>query len=152
MKHWGVADAEVATYVGFLASAFFAAQAISTPFWGKASEKWGRRPTLLSGLLGTSVSMLLFAFAPNLATALLARFLTGFLNGNVAISKTYMAEITDSTNAARGFSILSFNWGLGMIIAPALGGFLADPATKYPDTIFATVGVIFQHFLNIMLL
>jgi MFS family permease len=92
--------------------------------------------------------MTAFAFAPNFAFALAARFCTGILNGNVAISKTYMAEITDQSNTARGFSMLSFTWGLGMITAPALGGFLADPAAQYPDSIFAKARMRVQYLSN----
>ena len=85
VKHWGVKSGEVATYVGLLASAFFIGQAIATPFWGKAADVWGRRPTLLLGLFGTFFGMAVFGFATNFTIAVLSRFCTGALNGNVAV-------------------------------------------------------------------
>lgn len=85
VKHWGTPSADVATYVGILASAFFVGQALSTPWWGAASDRFGRRPTLLIGLSGSCIGMLALGFAPNFVVAVLSRFLTGALNGNVAV-------------------------------------------------------------------
>jgi hypothetical protein len=58
----------------------------------------------------------------------------GALNGNVGVAKSYLGEITDSTNQALGFSALSFSWGFGAIVAPVIGGFLSRPADRYPGT------------------
>lgn len=52
------------------------------------------------------------------------------MNGNVGVAKTYMAEITDETNQSRGFGILSTLWGIGNVLGPVIGGFLAKPASK----------------------
>ncbi len=50
-------------------------------FWGRLSDKIGRKPVLMIGLAGTALSVLIFGFSPNLTTALLARALGGLLNG-----------------------------------------------------------------------
>lgn len=94
---------------------------------------------LLVGLIGTMVSQVVFGMAQNYYVALAARFLTGCLNGNVAIAKVYLGEITDSATQASGFGWLSFTWGFGTVTAPAVGGWLADPAGQYPNSIFAQV-------------
>ena len=94
--------------------------------------RFGRRPTLLYGTLGTALSMCLFGFSRSMRTALLARFLTGALNANVAIVKTYLGEICDTSTVARGFALLSLTWGTGCIVAPMLGGYLSEPATQFP--------------------
>ena len=92
VKHWGTRNEDVSTYVGLLASVFFLGQALSTPFWGIASDRWGRRPALLIGLLGTCFGQAVFGFAPSYTVALLSRFCTGFLNGNVAVCRTALFE------------------------------------------------------------
>ncbi|RYY87313.1 MFS transporter [archaeon] len=56
---------------------------IGNILWGVVSDRLGRRPTILFGLLGTAVSALAFGFAPNFYAAVAARFMWGFLNGNI---------------------------------------------------------------------
>ncbi|KAL3900423.1 MAG: hypothetical protein SGCHY_001349 [Lobulomycetales sp.] len=65
------------------------------------------------------------------------------MNGILSVSKTYIAEITDETNQARGFSILGMNKALGLLIGPILGGYLSDPVEKYP-WLFADNGFWFD--------
>ncbi|RYG51076.1 MFS transporter, partial [archaeon] len=51
-----------------------------------------------------------------------------------ALSKTYMGEVTTAESISRGFAWLSLTWGVGAVIAPAIGGFLADPVENFPAT------------------
>ena len=74
-------DKKNAMYAGMVTSAFAFAEFSTGVFWGRLSDKFGRKPILLTGLAVTGISMLLFGFAPNLATALIARALGGLLNG-----------------------------------------------------------------------
>lgn len=74
-------DDQVAIYAGMVTSAFAFAEFLASVFWGRLSDRVGRKPVLLTGLAGTGISMLMFGFAPNLWIALLARFLGGILNG-----------------------------------------------------------------------
>lgn len=134
VQRWGVSSHETAFYVGILASSFFLAQFLFVVFWGKAADRYGRRPALLWGLVGTGATMLLFGFVRSYWLAVLNRFLTGALNGNVAISKVVAGEIAPRSQLTRAFMMLSFVWGMGTILAPALGGFLASPAEQYPGS------------------
>lgn len=72
---------EISMYVGMVTSAFAFMECMSGIFWGRLSDKIGRKKVLLGGLFGTGLSMLLFGFAKNLAMALFARALGGLLNG-----------------------------------------------------------------------
>jgi MFS family permease len=83
VKSFGVAetDAGIAMYVGMVTSAFAFAECASGVFWGRLSDRIGRKKVLLGGLFGTGLSMLLFGFATNLPMALVARALGGLLNG-----------------------------------------------------------------------
>jgi MFS family permease len=74
---------KISVYAGMVTSAFAFAEFSSGMAWGRLSDKIGRKPVLLTGLAGTALSMLIFGFAPNLPTALLARALGGLLNGFV---------------------------------------------------------------------
>jgi MFS family permease len=113
--------------------------------WGRASDRFGRRPVLLAGLLGTAVSQVVFGMATSYPVALAARFMIGALNANIATCKVYMGEITTAGTQAKGFGWLSFTWGLGAVTAPAVGGWLADPATAYPDSALAHVQLLIDY-------
>lgn len=56
--------------------------------------------------------------------AILFRSLYGLANGNIGVYKTYLGEITDSTNQAHAFAFIGLTFGLGIMIGPAMGGFL----------------------------
>ena len=73
----------LAVYAGMVTSAFAFAEFCAGVFWGRLSDRFGRKPILLTGMAGTGLSMLLFGFSPNLTTALLTRALGGLLNGYV---------------------------------------------------------------------
>jgi len=66
----------------------------------------------------------------SISAATAARFLGGAFNGAVPIAKTYVSEITDSTNQGLAMTLITASWGAGMVIGPALGGFLSTPADK----------------------
>eukprot|EP01138_Halocafeteria_seosinensis_P015772 gb/GECG01016096.1/.p1 GENE.gb/GECG01016096.1/~~gb/GECG01016096.1/.p1 ORF type:complete len:602 (+),score=47.88 gb/GECG01016096.1/:1-1806(+) len=133
VEWFGFEVEQVGKYVGMLAASFFLCQFISSFAWGILSDHVGRRPTLLMGLLGTSLAMLGYGFSQSYLQAMLFRSLGGLLNGNIGITKTYMGEITDSNTQSRGFSLLAFNWGIGSIIAPIVGGYLSSPVTQIPS-------------------
>eukprot|EP01031_Cornospumella_fuschlensis_P036266 gene36266-43994_t len=132
---------ELGYEAGMLGSAFSAGGLIGNILWGVVSDRLGRRPTILFGLLGTAVSALAFGFAPTFYAAVAARFMWGFLNGNIGVTKTYLTEICDDSNAARGMATYGAIGNLGRTIGPILGGFLSSPAEKYAifqNTIFET--------------
>jgi len=86
IKSFGIVEeTKVAIYAGMVTSAFAFAEFSSGVFWGRLSDRIGRKPVLLTGLFGTALSMLIFGFAPSLPVALLARALGGILNGYVMI-------------------------------------------------------------------
>ena len=99
-------DKRIALYAGMVTSAFAFAEALSSSIWGRLSDKLGRKPILLCGLAGTGVSMLVFGFATNLPTVLIARALGGLLNGNIGVLQTTVAEVvTVEAHQAHAFAI-----------------------------------------------
>lgn len=97
-------------------SSFYAVEAICVLQWGRASDRIGRKPVLLAGLLGLTLSMVGFGLSTKYWALILSRCAEGALNGNIGVSKSMMAEITDSTNRARGFAYLPMIWSLGSTI------------------------------------
>ncbi|CAI7566418.1 unnamed protein product [Penicillium bialowiezense] len=126
-------DRKIALYAGMITSSFTFAEFSAGMFWGRMSDRIGRKPVLIMGLVGTAISMVVFGFAPNLATAMIARALGGMLNGNIGVLQTTVAEIvTKKEHQPRAYSIMPFVWCLGSIIGPAMGGALAQPCDNYP--------------------
>ncbi|KAK6203385.1 major facilitator superfamily domain-containing protein [Scheffersomyces amazonensis] len=129
IKHFGITDndADIARFSGYLASAFSFCQFLSSVPWGKASDKFGRKPVLLVGLSGTAISMVIFGFSTNFYSALMARMLMGLLNGNVSVIRTVIGEIAvEPRHQPLAFSSLTLLWSAGSIMGNWLGGVLTD--------------------------
>ncbi|XP_064385510.1 uncharacterized protein LOC135334305 isoform X2 [Halichondria panicea] len=122
---------QIGQKAGYLGCAYFVGNFIGSLFWGWVSDIAGRRPALLIGMCGIIASEIFFAFSQNFAWALAARFLWGALNGNIGVGKTYISDICDDTNQARGFALVGLPRGIGQLLGSLMGGFLAQPASKY---------------------
>lgn len=127
-----IATDQLGLYVGILASAFSVGGLCGSVMWGKLADAYGRRPIMLCGLVGTLLSISMFGFSVAYPMAVTARFLWGFLNGNIGVAKSYLSEILDNSNMASGFSVLGMTSGMGRLVGPMSGAFLANPATQYP--------------------
>jgi len=124
-------DEDLGFYVGMLASSFFIAQLVASIFWGWAADVFGRRPVILLGLSGSIFAVMIFGFAKSYWVGMLSRVASGLLNGNVVATKAMMSELLPGKLRAQGFSLLGFNWGLGSVIGPLVGSFLAHPAEQF---------------------
>lgn len=107
IKSFDVPEDKIAFWVGITAASFAFSQFTSGVFWGRASDRFGRKPTILFGLLGTLVSSIFFGLSKSLPQAIVARCLSGLLNGNVGILRTLVAEIVPERHLQpRAFSLM----------------------------------------------
>jgi DHA1 family tetracycline resistance protein-like MFS transporter len=100
-------------------------QLIASPVWGRLSDRFGRRPILVSSLLGACVSYLLLGFAQNVWWLLAARVLGGLMAGNLATIMAYASDVSSPQNRARALGGVGASIGVGFMLGPALGGVLA---------------------------
>ncbi|PLW32896.1 hypothetical protein PCANC_17105 [Puccinia coronata f. sp. avenae] len=132
-----VPKTQVGTYAGVVESLFALAEVSTGLFWGRLSDRIGRKPVLLSGLAGLSIAVMAFGLQRTFVGLVIARSLAGTMNGNIAVIKSSLADSTDDSNKARAFTLLPLCWAVGLMIGPAIGGYTAEPAVQYPHSIFA---------------
>lgn len=114
--------AEIATYAGYLLASFAIFQFLFCVQYAQASTKFGRKPVLLFGVLGTGVSSLLFGFSQSFTMAMIARSMMGALNGNIAVLRVAIGEVAvEKRHESLAFSMLAMTWGVGSIIGPLIG-------------------------------
>lgn len=132
---------EVGLWVGLMMMSYSAAQFLFSPFWGSLSDRLGRKPILLVGLVGNTIFFTLFGVSTSLIMALVARFLAGAFNANIAVAKAYIGDISDKTNLAKRMGLIGAAFGVGFTIGPFIGGEFSSPAEKwnwFVGTVFET--------------
>jgi DHA1 family tetracycline resistance protein-like MFS transporter len=98
---------------------------ISTPILGRLSDYYGRRPILMLSMVGAIFGYLMLGFAQSLWVVALSRLLAGLMAGNIAAAQAYITDITSEEDRAKGMGLIGAAFGLGFIIGPALGSYLA---------------------------
>ncbi len=136
--------ADIGLWVGALMAAYAAAMFLFSPFWGSLSDRIGRRPVLMIGLLGNTLAFIALGLSITLWMALAARLFAGMVNANLSVARAYIGDISKPHEVARRQGILGVAFGVGFSIGPALGGMLSSPATwTWTD---AFVGTIFETY------
>jgi multidrug resistance protein len=118
--------------VGLLGTSFSAMQFLFAPLWGRLSDRIGRRPIILVGLLGSCASYMVLALAQSLTLVFLARIVGGIAGANVATAQAYIADVTTPENRAKGMGLVGAAFGLGFIFGPAIGGILSHLGPSAP--------------------
>ncbi|KAF8125163.1 major facilitator superfamily domain-containing protein [Boletus edulis] len=126
------APERVGFYSGFIESVYSLAQVFSVYQWGRLSDIVGRRPVVISCLVGIAISTIAFGLSTTLVTILASRFLGGLMAGSIAVHHSILVEITDSSNQNIAVPIYSLAWSTGTVVGPLIGGTFANAATRYP--------------------
>ncbi len=117
-SHYGASGLELPILGGIysLMQFFFA------PIWGNISDQIGRRPILLLSLLGSTLSYLMFGWAPSFTWLLIARAFGGIFAANISTAQAYIADITTPADRAKGMGLIGAAFGIGFTLGPPLGG------------------------------
>ncbi|MEB9505574.1 MFS transporter [Bacillus anthracis] len=131
-------------HLGMLLSSYSLASFLTAPLWGKISDRAGRRPVLLIGILGYSISFFLTGLLiDNLTGLYIARSLNGLFAGALYTAAT--ASIVDMTNENernRYIGLMGACIGMGFIVGPAIGGMLSNFGNAVPFQIASNLLVI----------
>ncbi len=128
-----------ATMVGLLVTIYALAQFIFTPILGSLSDRYGRKPVILTSLIIEAISLALSGLAWTLPILALARFIGGLGASNIGSAQAVVSDITPPHERARGMGMIGASIGLGFVIGPALGGVLAPFGPRF---IFLAAAVI----------
>ncbi|MEO6708570.1 MAG: MFS transporter [Planctomycetota bacterium] len=108
--------------LGLLFSCFSGMQFFFAPMWGRISDRIGRRPVLIGGLIGTAASYAVFAFAQSLPLLFASRLLAGFFGANISTAQAYIADVTTPENRSKEMGLIGAAFGLGFTLGPLIGG------------------------------
>lgn len=128
--------------IGFLTAAYSLFQFIATPLLGRLSDRYGRKKILVISQLGSVVGYLLLGWANSLPILFLSRIIDGATGGNISVAQAYIADVTTKENRAKGMGLIGAAFGLGFIVGPALGGYLARFGFAVPAYAAAGVGLV----------
>lgn len=115
--------------IGVIMASFSVMQFLFAPWWGKLSDRIGRRPVLLISNAGSAVAYAMFAVASGMGgqnglfLILISRIFAGLCGANLSVASAYIADVTTKENRSRGMAIIGVAFGLGFILGPAFGSF-----------------------------
>ena len=118
--------------IGLLGTSYSLMQFLFSPIWGRWSDRIGRKPIILVGLLGSCVSYVMLALADSLLLLFVARIVGGIAGANIPTAQAYIADVTTPENRAKGMGLVGAAFGLGFIFGPALGGLLSRYGPQTP--------------------
>ena len=124
--------AQAAVWGGIMSAAFAVMQFLFGPVVGALSDRWGRRPVLLISLLAMAADYVIMALAGSLWLLLVGRILGGITAATHSTANAYMADISAPHEKAQRFGLLMAGFGVGFVLGPILGGFLAEYGTRAP--------------------
>jgi DHA1 family tetracycline resistance protein-like MFS transporter len=118
--------------IGLLGTSFSLMQFLFAPVWGRWSDKIGRKPIILVGLMGSCLSYFAMAVAASLPLLFVARIVGGIAGANIPTAQAYIADVTTPENRAKGMGMVGAAFGLGFIFGPAIGGLLSRISPETP--------------------
>ena len=111
--------------VTMILSAFSLAQLLSAPFWGRFSDRYGRRPALLVGLGSSAVAFALFGLANSIFLLFVFRLIQGAGGGTTGVVQAYVSDSVPPEKRAEALGWISAATNAGVMIGPALGSLAA---------------------------
>jgi multidrug resistance protein len=132
-----------AAMVGILVSAFSVAQLAFAPSWGRFSDRYGRRPAILAGLIITAAAYVLFAMADSVWLLLVSRLVQGAGGGTIGVVQAYVTDASPPEQRTKSLGWLSAVTSLGAVVGPAFGSLMVTlggrPAPGYAAAVLAAL-------------
>src|SRR3954453_9862631 len=131
------------TQLGFLMGVYSLMQLLFAPMWGRISDRVGRKPVIMIGILGLSLSFFLMGISSSLWMLFVARIIGGILSSaNMPTVMAYVADITAPEDRGKGMGIVGAAIGLGFVFGPAIGGVFSKISLSMPFYIAGVTSVL----------
>ncbi len=118
--------------IGLLLAAYSIAQFIFAPLLGRLSDRIGRRPIIMLGLFGSSLSYLIYGLTDSFAGLLISRAVHGACAATISTAQAYIADTTEESKRAQAMGMIGAAFGLGFVLGPAVGGLLGAVSLRTP--------------------
>lgn len=141
--------------LGLLMASFSAMQLVFAPIWGGISDRIGRRPVLLIGLAGSTVSYAFFGYATTLGATgtmlglgvlpwlFITRIGAGIAGATIPTAQAYIADCTSRENRTKGMALIGAAFGIGFTFGPLIGAaFVSDEVNGPPSAMAGYVAAI----------
>lgn len=138
-----------AQYGGWLSFGYAFMQFVFAPVLGNLSDAYGRRPVLLSSLLGFGIDCAFLAFAPSILWLFCGRMIAGMTGASFSVASACIADISTGKDRTKYFGLINAAFGAGFILGPAVGGVLAYWSTHAPflfAALLSFINFIFGYF------
>lgn len=118
------------TMIGLSVGIFSLMQFLFNPLWGRLSDVYGRKPILIFGLAGNTISyivtgLVLAGVWKSVLLLFVSRALAGFFSANIGAAMAYISDVTPPKDRAKGMGLIGAAFGLGFVFGPVIGGILA---------------------------
>ncbi|EIW79412.1 MFS general substrate transporter [Coniophora puteana RWD-64-598 SS2] len=140
-------DKKIGYYAGLIESLYYMTEASTALHWSRLSDRVGRKPVMLVGLIGSCLSIFAFGLSRTFAALLISRCISGMLNGNAGVMKSMIGDLTDSTNMSQAFALLPIVFCTGGTLSPLIGGTLAHPEQRWPHLFSGKFWYDYPYFL-----
>jgi DHA1 family tetracycline resistance protein-like MFS transporter len=128
--------------IAWLSASYSLMQFLFAPFWGRLSDKIGRRPVILISVAASCAGHLIFGLSSTIAMVFAARILAGFGNANLGTAQAIISDVTTPENRAKGMGLIGAAFGLGFLLGPAIGGFAGQYSPQAPALVAAALAGI----------
>jgi MFS family permease len=128
--------------IGAIIASFSVAQLLAAPLWGRVSDHYGRRPSLLAGLLASAAAFAIFGFANAVWLLFLSRIIQGAGGGTTGVAQAYVADTVGPGDRARALGWLSSATAVGLMVGPVLGSAAAHWGQAAPGLVASLLCLI----------
>lgn len=139
-----------ALWGGFLATTYAIMQFVCGPTIGNLSDRFGRRPVLLTSVLVMGLDYILLSLAGTIWLLFIGRLIAGITGATFSTAAAYVADISSKEKRAANFGLIGAAFGVGFIIGPAIGGMLGEYGARAPfiaAAIFALANFALGYFI-----
>lgn len=143
----GYTSGEQYLFAGLLTALFGLMQFLGAPILGELSDVYGRKKLLTLGVGVLAFSQLLFGFGIEIGSLTLlffSRAIAGLAGANFSIAQASIADITEPKDRAKNFGLIGAAFGIGFILGPTLGGYLAHlfDSAAAPFWVASAIGIL----------